>query len=97
MQIIWHTVARGDLEGIYEYIFKDNPTAAKSTTDTIRMVIETQLPLFPLCGRLGKIDTTRELVVPKTSFVVVYTVIDEQIFILAIKHTAQRWPEHFLM
>jgi addiction module RelE/StbE family toxin len=97
MQIVWHTVARGDLSAIYEYILKDNPAAAKSTADTIRTVIEMQLPLFPLSGRLGKIDTTRELVVPKTPFVVLYTIIDEQIVILAIKHTSQQWPTHFLM
>jgi toxin ParE1/3/4 len=38
---------------------------------------------------------TRELVIPKTPFVVPYRVHHEVLQILRVYHHARRWPEHF--
>lgn len=95
MEINWHRTAKDDLSSIYTYIFNENPFAAGSTIGAIVNLIEMQLPLFPLSGRIGRVRDTRELVVPKTSFIVVYSIIGEQIAILAVQHTSRKWPLRF--
>jgi plasmid stabilization system protein ParE len=49
---------------------------------------------FPGKGRLGRIEGTRELVVPGTSHIVVYEILEPTVFIIAILHGARRWPSH---
>jgi len=53
------------------------------------------LTTFPQSGRTGRIGGTRELVVPRTPFIVAYRIKDETIDILAVHHTSRRWPERF--
>jgi toxin ParE1/3/4 len=43
----------------------------------------------------GRVDATRELVIPRTPYVVAYTIVDEQVMILSVMHGARRWPDHF--
>ncbi|CUX13478.1 Putative toxin Y4kP (fragment) [Agrobacterium deltaense RV3] len=42
-------------------------------------------------GRVGRIRGTREAVLPDISYIIAYRV-DEDIEILTIIHTSQRWP-----
>ena len=44
-------------------------------------------------GRPGRVEDTRELVVSDT--LVAYTVLDEQVMINAVQHTAHKLPERF--
>ena len=95
MEINWHSTAKDDLNSIYAYIFNESPFAASPTVGAIASLVEMQLPLFPLSGRIGSVRDTRELVVPKTSFIVVYSIFGEQIVILAVQHTSRKWPLRF--
>ena len=54
-----------------------------------------QLADFPLSGRDGRVDGTRELVIPGTQYIVAYRVVDSGVEILAIMHGARQWPEKF--
>ncbi len=54
-----------------------------------------QLDAFPTLGRTGRVRGTRELVVPNTPFVVAYEIQKARVYILAVYHGAQRWPEAF--
>lgn len=47
----------------------------------------------PRMGRLGKLEGTRELVVPGTPFIFVYRVANGVVEILRIIHGAQLWPD----
>lgn len=47
----------------------------------------------PGMGRPGRIEGTRELVVSRFPFVIAYRVQGDEIPILAVIHTARRWPE----
>ena len=49
----------------------------------------------PALGRVGRIDGTRELVVPRTPYIVAYRIRGQTIDILAVLHGAQKWPERF--
>jgi hypothetical protein len=57
--------------------------------------VEAVLPDNPEIGRNGRVAGTRELVIPKTPFLVPYRVNGQSLEILRIYHAAQRWPEVF--
>ncbi len=50
-----------------------------------------QLAGFSKMGRTGKIVGTRELI-PHENYRLVYEIEDETVWILALIHTARRWP-----
>lgn len=63
---------------------------------TIRRIVEqvSGLAFYPLVGRQGRVEGTRELVISATPYIAVYR-IKERIEVLHIRHGAQRWPETF--
>ncbi|HEX8048814.1 type II toxin-antitoxin system RelE/ParE family toxin [Rhizobium sp.] len=81
---------RADLEKIVDYIAQDNLTAALGMWDEIEAQVE-RLRDFPHSGRIGRSPGTRELIVTRTSFLVVYRV-EENIELIRILHGAQQWP-----
>ena len=46
---------------------------------------------FPESARPGRVPGTRELVVPATSFIVVYRIEATGVVILRVLHGAQKW------
>jgi toxin ParE1/3/4 len=51
-----------------------------------------ELTQFPLRGRAGKRDGTRELVLSPLPYMIVYTVNEETVHVVRILHGAQGWP-----
>lgn len=93
MNILWLAAAEHDLDELIDYITEDNPQAALQIFTTVRLTVE-KLKKFPSLGRQGRVERTRELVIPSLPYIVVYTVTKE-IRILAIIHTSQKWPTEF--
>ena len=89
--IVWTQRARRNLDEIGAYIAQDDPAAAERT---VRRILEriSVLGVFPQSGRVGTVETTRELVVANTPYIIIYRV-RERVEILRIRHGAQRWPE----
>jgi plasmid stabilization system protein ParE len=50
-----------------------------------------RLGRFPLSGRRGEIAGTLELVVPNWPYLIVYSVVNEDVQILRVFHTATDW------
>jgi plasmid stabilization system protein ParE len=50
------------------------------------------LRTMPYRGRYGRLENTRELVVPRLPYVVIYQISEERLVILNVLHAAQRWP-----
>jgi addiction module RelE/StbE family toxin len=92
MQVRWTESATNDLRGITRYIRKNNPTAARAVAKAIIDAADS-LSRFPLKGREGRIDSTRELVVSGLPYIIVYKVARTAIQILHIYHGARNWPE----
>jgi toxin ParE1/3/4 len=95
MTLVWSPEAIEDLAALRAYIEQDDPAAAQRVTRHIIQNIETLLPNSPDMGRVGRVPGTRELVIPRTPFIVAYRVIGDTIQILRIFHGARRWPEVF--
>lgn len=86
--------AADQLEQAYHYIAESNPEAAERTADHIVDITE-MLGKHPEAGRRGRVPGTREFAVPDTPFVVAYSVGKEVVWILAVYHSARKWPERF--
>ncbi len=82
------------LEDIYERIAADNPDAAPRVIEQIRIAVE-RLQEFPMIGRKGRVEGTRELVIAGTPYIVPYRVRDDVVQIITVLHNAQRWPDRF--
>jgi toxin ParE1/3/4 len=80
------------LEDIRERIAADNPTAAIRMIERIRAAV-TRLAGSPALGRPGRVAGTRELVIPRTPYIVPYRVNGDVVQIITILHGAQRWPD----
>lgn len=93
MRIKWTTLADADIKNIYAYIKGDNPQAAVSVIAAIRAAIRGQLAISPYAGRVGRVNGTRELIVPRLPYLVVYRIVDSHIQILRVLHGAQQWPK----
>ncbi|AXE63215.1 plasmid stabilization system [Hyphomonas polymorpha PS728] len=67
--------AEADLEQLAEWL---QPRSAQGLDRLLTAVFTTlaQLEGFPLLGREGRVEGTRELVVPRTSLIVIYTLPD---------------------
>ena len=87
----WKTAAIADLLAIVDYISDDNPDAAQALKDEIEAKTS-RLPDNPQLYRVGRIDSTREMVV-RPNYVVIYAENSISITILRVLHAAQQWPE----
>jgi addiction module RelE/StbE family toxin len=94
MDIVWRRTALDDLEAARRYIARDSPQAAARVYAAILAAVG-RLAIHPSLGRPGRVDDTRELVVPRTPYIVAYALIDDQVMVLAVMHSARKWPDRF--
>lgn len=92
MRIVWTPRSQRNLRDTARYLTQFNPFAALSMVRTIRAA-PTQLLRHPASGRPGRVEGTRELVVPGTSYILPYRVRDSHVEILAVIHTSRQWPD----
>ena len=95
MRLLWQPQALEDLRSVQRYISLESPAVAKRIVIMIATTTHDQLTMFPESGRIGRVEGTRELVIPKTPFIVPYRINGDVIDILAVHHTSQRWPTAF--
>lgn len=94
MEIVWRSIARDDLAEARRYIAEHNPRAATRVFQAIPTAVR-RLSERPSLGRPGRVEGTRELVVPRTPYLVAYAVLDNQVVILSVLHHAREWPSGF--
>jgi len=88
MRLRWTPVAASDLEDIRNYVDLHLPAFAQSTIQTIYREIQS-LRRFPMRGRIGEVEGTRECWLTPLPYIVVYRVTDTAIEVIRIWHTAQ--------
>ena len=89
MQVQWTVSADNDRKAAIDYVAKDSLTAALSQLDEIEGQTD-RLADYPKLGRPGRVKGTRELVVNRTPFIVVYRIKGEIVQILRVLHGAQQ-------
>ena len=91
MTIVWSPTAVEDLNNLRLYIEEQNPRAASKIAGAILRRVES-LKEFPGQGRPGRVPHTRELIIPETPYLVVYTVAGSTVHIVTVLHSARKWP-----
>lgn len=91
MKLFWLPRAIVDRDLQLEYIARDNPKAAVEQGDRIARFVG-RLIEQPELGREGRVAGTRELVISRTPFILVYRLNGERIELLRILHGALQWP-----
>lgn len=91
MKLKWTRRALQQLVEAQDYIAQDNPLAARQIAG--RIVDATRLLLVnPELGRRGRVSETREWVVNRTPYFLIYSVNDDAVQILRVMHGKQHWP-----
>jgi toxin ParE1/3/4 len=89
LEIVWSPLARARLQEIREYVAQDKPMAAERLAIRIVAVVEA-LRNYPHLGRVGAQPGTRELIIGRTPYIVLYKVHGQRIVIGNIRRGAQR-------
>lgn len=92
-EIHWTETALQDLDDIGSYIALDSPRSAETV---VRRIVETvaALAYHPKMGRVGRVESTRELIVGGTPYLAVYR-LRERVEIVTIFHASRKWPDNF--
>ena len=90
MKVHWASSAEQDRADIADYIAQDNPIAA-ADMDEVFGNAANRLAEHPLMGRQGQVPGTREIF-PNANYRWVYEVVRDQVWVLALVHTAHTWP-----
>ena len=91
MKLVWLPRAVADRDAQIEHIAQDRPLAAIGQGDELERQVR-QLVEQPELGREGRVAGTRELVVSRTRWVVVYRVRRHRVELLRVLHDARQWP-----
>ena len=91
MRLIWTDLAVKDLEELRLYVEADNPQAARATALRILSTVK-RLTKHPRLGRPGRVEGTRELVVPASPYLVAYRLHADTITLLRVLHASRQWP-----
>jgi len=94
VRIEWSVEAGHDLREVHASIAQDNKTAATRVIRAIREGVQA-LSTNPLMGRIGGVAGTRELVVSRYPYLVVYRVKKHGVRVLAVIHASRHWLVDF--
>lgn len=84
--------ALDDLDDVCAWTATHRPAGAAEAMARLLMEAAEGLRAFPERGRPGRVAGTRELVIPRTPFVLVYRLAGRGLQVLAILHQARAWP-----
>jgi toxin ParE1/3/4 len=87
----WTEAAEVDAGAILAFIAQDSIAAAYDVYEEIREQAR-HLVEYPDLGRVGRLKGTRELVINRTPYIMVYRIKGERVELLRVLHGAQQWP-----
>jgi addiction module RelE/StbE family toxin len=90
VRVRWTASARQDRIEIREHIAAEDRRAA-ARMDALFSEAAARLADHPHLGKPGRIPGTRELI-PHESYLLVYEIDGQTVFVLALVHTARQWP-----
>lgn len=94
MRVRWLRTALRNLDDEASYIATDDSMAARLVVQRVIGAVAA-LSDQPGLGRPGRVPGTRELIVPRTRYIVPYRVIGDTIEILRVFHATRRLPKRW--
>ncbi len=94
MRVRWLRKALRNLDEEAAYIANDDSAAARIVVERVLNAVA-MLAQQPDIGRPGRVPGTRELVVPRTRYIVPYRVRGDAVEILRVFHTSRRHPQRW--
>ena len=91
MKVRWTGAARRDLAAAAEYLQERSPQGARRMIHRIHEAAQL-LEERPRAGKVGREDGTRELVVSRTPYLLVYEFGGHSVEVLRLLHGSQQWP-----
>lgn len=91
MRVRWLRKALVDLDEEAAFIASEDPAAARMVVQRIVLAVD-ELREYPGIGHPGRVPGTRELVVPRTRYLVPYRVRGRAVEILRVFHASRRPP-----
>jgi len=88
MRIVWRARARADMVALVTHISRDSPSGAFRVHDQIEHTVGF-LTDWPDMGRKGRQLDLRELVVPRTPYLVLYRRTERDVIVLRVLHTSR--------
>jgi toxin ParE1/3/4 len=92
--VLWSASSVRHLQQVAEYLQGESYGGAITVRRRILKTAQ-RVGQMPFSGRVGRIEGTREAVVPRTPYIVVYRVSALTVEIVGIWHAARLWPESF--
>jgi toxin ParE1/3/4 len=83
-----------DLDELAAYIGVESEQASELVEGRIHKEAKL-LSRFPRSGRIGRAPGTRERVVGRTPYILVYRIVSGRIRVLRVYHGARKWPKQF--
>lgn len=93
MKIRWTPRAIANLVALRTFIERESDQRVALVVERIMESIEL-LADQPTIGRAGKLEGTREFVVPRTSYRVVYRIREEVVELISVIHGHRRWSPY---
>lgn len=85
----WSIRSSANVVDIRDYIASDNPQAAQKVLDEIRRAANS-LRDFPMLGHMGRRAGTRELVMPRSPYLIVYRLDVKKVRVVAVVHQSRK-------
>ena len=83
MTVVITPDAQGSIDHIYTYLARDSFEHAQRVKERILAAAQS-LSILPNRGRPGEVEDTRELLVKRPPYTIVYTVIEETVYVLGV-------------
>jgi toxin ParE1/3/4 len=94
VRVRWLRKALRNLDAEASFIATDDPIAARRVVMRVLAAVDL-LAEQPSLGRPGRVPGTRELLVPKTRYIVPYRVRGDTVQILRVFHASRHLPERW--
>jgi len=94
MKVNWTAAARDQLRDIHTFIARSSPQYATKIVDRLTRRSQ-QIATFPRSGRVvpeANDVNIREVI--EGSYRIIYHLLDDEVDIIAVVHSASQWPEN---
>jgi plasmid stabilization system protein ParE len=92
MKVRYRELALADLDQIFQYLEQSSPAGARKVIDAVHAAID-NVAQNPLSARRASDPTVRVKVVSRYGYKIFYSVEDDAVEILHVRHGARRpWP-----